>query len=283
MALGRPQKLLSKESNVGLFGEDGRRVPGQNHRVFSRTPSYYYRLEHQRTDYSAVYDRIKAANLLGSDFGVNDFQRQAEVLLEIIRADADFSGLLNGVHLPFIVDSAANSGDIGANLETRLLPGYQSSFGQRFPEAHFKAVLQSDSKLADRISYAEHSRYGDFASAVSSRPVVGWYFPQALQEFDIQSQRNQMRDLPCPEHFSVCLAGGIDICAALTGTPDLLINQKAYPPILCMSAYEHVDPRMVLIMKSYGPHMEFWCLTQMLTSSVTQVSEQWSGGLTIFC
>jgi hypothetical protein len=44
----------------------------------------------------------------------------------------------------------------------------------------------------------------------------------------------------------------------------------------------HDDPRLVLLLKSYGPHLEFWCMTQMLTKDVTQVSEQWSGGISIF-
>ena len=80
----------------------------------------------------------------------------------------------------------------------------------------------------------------------------------------------------------VCLSGGKDICAALIGSPDLLINEENYAPIICMSSYVHSDSRLVLVLKSYGPHMEFWCMTQMLAKNTTQVSEQWSGGLTIF-
>ena len=39
---------------------------------------------------------------------------------------------------------------------------------------------------------------------------------------------------------------------------------------------------MVMLFKSYGPHLEFWLMSQMLTPNETQVSEQWSGGVTIF-
>jgi hypothetical protein len=49
-----------------------------------------------------------------------------------------------------------------------------------------------------------------------------------------------------------------------------------------MSSYEHADPRMVLLLKAYGPHLEFWCMTQMLSRNITQVSEQWAGGLSIY-
>jgi hypothetical protein len=74
----------------------------------------------------------------------------------------------------------------------------------------------------------------------------------------------------------------MDICSALIGSPDLLISDEYYAPVLCLSSYVHQDKRLVLLMKAYGPHMEFWCMTQMLTKDTTQVSEQWAGGLTIY-
>jgi hypothetical protein len=64
--------------------------------------------------------------------------------------------------------------------------------------------------------------------------------------------------------------------------PDMLINSDYYSPILCLSSYIHSDERMILLYKSYGPHLEFWCMTQMLTPNTKQVSEQWTGGITIF-
>jgi hypothetical protein len=91
-----------------------------------------------------------------------------------------------------------------------------------------------------------------------------------------------MHSLPDPAGISICLSGGVDICAALTGTPELLFNENFYTPIPTMAAYVHSDERLVLLLKAYGPHMEFWCMTQMLTKNVTQVSEQWTGGLTIY-
>ena len=91
-----------------------------------------------------------------------------------------------------------------------------------------------------------------------------------------------MIDLPNLVGANLCLSGGIDIVSAMTGFPALLVNEDEYPPVLCLSAYCHQDPRMILVLKSYGPHLEFWCMTQMLSEGVTQVSEQWAGGLTIF-
>jgi hypothetical protein len=91
-----------------------------------------------------------------------------------------------------------------------------------------------------------------------------------------------MKELPHPGEFNVCLSGAKDVTAAIVGSPELLISGEFYTPILCMSSYVHSDPRLVLLIKSYGPHLEFWCMSQMLTKEITQVSEQWSGGLSIF-
>ena len=109
-----------------------------------------------------------------------------------------------------------------------------------------------------------NSRYEEFVNKSTVNTVVGWYFPQALQEFDIASQRSQMKELPQPSEFGVCLSGAKDIASALVGTPELLISSEFYTPILCLSSYVHADPRLVLLLKAYGPHMEFWCMSQML-------------------
>jgi hypothetical protein len=49
-----------------------------------------------------------------------------------------------------------------------------------------------------------------------------------------------------------------------------------------MAAYVHSEKRLALLLKAYGPHMEFWCMTQMLTPDVTKVFEQWLGGLIVY-
>lgn len=266
-----------------FFDDHGRRVPGEDARVFGSTPSFYYRLNQPTIDYASLLERSKQFNSVPEDVTASAFKSQAETLLEKIQGDAAYANLLKGVKVPFITGRKASGADLGEELESSLLPSLKASFNARFPEAHFKAVLQSNSELPGNISLDPASRYQTLMSAVDAGVVVGWYFPQALQEFDTQSQRSQMTSLPALAGANVCLSGGIDICAAVTGVPDLLISDQFYTPILCMSAYVHRDPRLVLLLKAYGPHMEFWCMTQMLTRDMTQVSEQWAGGITVFC
>ena len=190
--------------------------------------------------------------------------------------------MLNGPHIPFICDVESEISDLGENLEKKLLPNLHDSFVDKFPEHHFKSINQADSSLKGKIKLDPTSHYDNFLQSAQKTPVVGWYFPQALQEFDIASQRNQINQLPDITDASFCLSGALDVCSALIGTPELLIDSESYAPILCLSSYVHEDPRLVLLLKSYGSHMEFWCMSQMLMNGVTQVSEQWSGGITIF-
>jgi len=80
----------------------------------------------------------------------------------------------------------------------------------------------------------------------------------------------------------MCLSGPLEIFSAIIGKPDLLANEEGYSPILCMASVAHTDTRLALVLKAYGPHLEFWCLTQMLTPNLKQVSEQWAGGITVY-
>ena len=89
-------------------------------------------------------------------------------------------------------------------------------------------------------------------------------------------------DLPDLDDLDVCLSGPFEMVYSLIAQPKLLFSEENYSPILCASALLHSDPRMVMMFKSYGPHLEFWLMTQMLTPTKTQVSEQWAGGITIF-
>lgn len=264
------------------FDDHGRRIPGEDARVFGVAPSFYYQLNQPEIDYELIFNRIKQFSFQPVTTTPTAFKTEAEALLDKIKDSQPHSGLLNGIKVPFVIGKKDRSLDLGEELESDLLPSLQKSFNAQFPDSHFKALLQSNSELRGNITLDSGSRYQELISATESGAVVGWYFPQALQEFDVRSQRDQMASLPGIEGAKICLSGGMDICAAVSGVPNLLISDEFYTPILCMSAYTHADPRLVLLLKAYGPHMEFWCMTQMLTRDTTQVSEQWAGGITVY-
>lgn len=267
---------------MSYFNSIGRCIPASGARVFGENPSQYYVIAPPKNDLSSILDRAKEYELIKTNVPLHKFESRINKLKEIIQNDKNYQGILNGICLPFIYHDPAPVEDFGDHLENFLLSKLNKAFTEQFPKSHFKAVLQGNATLKGQISLAKESGYAALVQSSKLTPVVGLYFPQALQEYDIRSQREQLGILPPMIGAQRCLSGGIDICAALIGQPELLIHQENYSPILCLSAYEHKDPRLTLMIKSYGPHLEFWCMTQMMTHSVTQVSEQWSGGLSIF-
>jgi hypothetical protein len=267
---------------MSYFDENGRCIPNEKMRVFGVKPSNYYKIKKKSINYREIFERSKRFGVIEDEIDVEEFEEKAKKLLHMIGADPVFENLLKGAHVPFIYKEVNAEEDLGENLERNHLQRLRDSFCDKYPNSHFKAVLQSDSKLTGNITLEAGVGYEKFLDQAKIQPTIGWFFPQVFQEYDVRSQREMSKELTKLNGLDCCLSGGKDICAALIGSPDLLINSDSYAPIICMSSYVHSDSRLVLILKSYGPHMEFWCLTQMLTKNITQVSEQWTGGLTIF-
>ncbi len=63
----------------------------------------------------------------------------------------------------------------------------------------------------------------------AGRPVLG-YLPVSLLEPLLQTALGQMAIFSA----GFLLAGGHDLCAAMIGSPELLLRQDGYPPLLWM-------------------------------------------------
>ncbi len=217
---------------MAYFNEHGRCIPYSGARVFSNEPSYYYQLKQPEINYQLIYDRCSKFSDQQLQTDHKAFASKAKSVVEKIKADSNYANLLNGVHIPFIFKRAPNETDLGEVLQSSLLLNLKKSFNEVYPEAHFKAVLQSNSELKNNITIAPGSNYDELLASSKSAELVGWYFPQALQEFDVESQHKQFIALPKLNDAKICLSGGFDICSALIGSPELLINEESYAPIL---------------------------------------------------
>lgn len=269
-----------EKNQTSLFDNNGRRFPFEGMRVFNEISLSYYKIDKSSFNYGTILSNSKNFSGVDASISLEAFKKVCSDLKIKVQDEPLLKSLFDGVHVPFICPKATLLDDLGKELEKITLPSVASSFKASFPNLHCKATLQGSSKLEGELSVAKDSRYESFIDAHKSGVVAGWYFPQALQEYDIESQQNQMQTLPL--HENLVLSGGLDTAAALIGSPDLLVNENDYPPILCLSALKHVDERLMLCFKAYGQHLEFWCMSQMLAPGITQVSEQWSGGLTLF-
>lgn len=263
-------------SNVTLFDKNGWRLPNDNYQTFSDNPKWFFKLG----DYSKNnLDQLSLIEKYTSFSRKNDASIALEKILVDLKSNKNLENLINGPKVPFALPKI-NIDDIGEFIEDILLKNVSKSFRDQFPDSHFKAVIQDKTSLKGRLSVTENSGYDIFLETLKNDDICGYYFPQALQEYSVDSQIEQMRDLGSEEN--ICLSGPIEAATSLVGTPSLLINFESYSPVLCLSAVKHIDPRLICCFKSYGLHLEFWCLSQMLTKTTKQVSEQWSGGLTLF-
>lgn len=267
-------------NSQNYFDQFGRRIPFEGMRVFNKVSRQYYKLKNPIIDYANILTQSQSYGCVDKNIDTKLFKYKCDYLREDIISSSEIGGIFNGIHVPFICANNSSEIDVGEEMEDTYLPAVGKSFKSYDKENHFKVILQGGTHLPGNINIDERSNYQNFINARKKSTLVGWYFPQALQEFDIESQRAQMSSLH--KYNNLCLSGGFDIAAALIGTPGLLINSDGYPPILCLSAFQYSDKRLMLSFKSYGPHLEFWCMSQMLFPDVTQVSEQWSGGLTVF-
>jgi len=263
-----------------LFNEYGRRIPFNGMRVFNNVSRRYYQLNQPDIEFDIVLSRISEHAKVDKIISSKTFESVCLDLKQMVKDDTYIKDIFNGVHVPFVCPRITNNMDLGEEFEKQSLAAVCSSFTKAFPQYHFKITVQGDLPLSTNLSLAKKSQYEQFLQARREGVVVGWYFPSALQEYDVTSQRNQMDTLPLPE--TLVLSGGFDVAAALVGSPDLLMNQQTYPPVLCLSAFQHIDERLMLCFKAYGQSLEFWCMSQMLSPTMTQVSEQWAGGLTLF-
>ena len=263
-----------------LFDQQGRRIPFDGMRVFNEVSLWYYKIKQPQNNFEDILSRSKEYSGIDSTITAKSLESICMRLKQKAMSEPLIEGLFKGVHVPFICPQSSGETDLGIEIEKIALPSVAASFKAAFSDLHFKATLQGSSKLSNELSVAFSSRYEKFLELHRKGTIAGWYFPQALQEYDIASQRKQMDSLPLPN--DLVLSGGVDTASVLVGSPGLLINKEDYPPVLCVSALKHSDERLMLCFKAYGHHLEFWCISQMLTPEIKQVSEQWSGGLTLF-
>jgi len=260
----------------------GRVIPSKQCRVFSQTPKPFYKLNNVTIDYRTQHNKAVSAGLTDAKNDISEIEAKLEFIKNQIINSQAYKNLFNATAIPFCLSVPNNGPDFGTELEDHWLPLLKTEFEKQGNGAYFRATLQGNIPLSENIKPVEGSGYAKFLEQTSNSTIVGYYFPTALQEFDIDSQRKRVMDLPKLEKLGLCLSGPFEIIYSLICYPKLLFDKQNYSPILCASSLEHKDPRMVMLLKSYGPHLEFWLMSQMLTPETTQVSEQWSGGITIY-
>ncbi|KGG00303.1 MULTISPECIES: hypothetical protein [Prochlorococcus] len=259
-----------------IFDNNGWRLPNGIYETFSDQPKWFFKLGEDLPEDKLAIDRIdKYKNINRKNDALEGLSR----LNNKINNNIFIKNINNGIKVPFVIKKI-DVDDIGKFLEEILLEKVSKSFTDFFPESHFKAVIQDKTDLINKLSPSVNSGYKEFLNKLSKSDICGYYFPQVLQEYSVDSQILQMKEIN--KVPNLCLSGPLEVATSLIGTPNLLISKTHYSPVLCLSGVTHIDERLICCFKSYGRHLEFWCLSQMLSKNKKQVSEQWSGGLSVF-
>lgn len=249
-----------------LFDDYGRCIPaadlaGAVHHKTRR----YFTLTQPEIDYAAIHARIQH---LGADITVTAFQQRAEAILQGLRQHADAAAITNGVGVPFFLPKASYA-DYGEALERDYLPAVQQAFADKLPQYDF--TNHHKDGLAGKLSIAPGSRHAQLLEAMRHEVVVGYFFP-CLTEYAVPAAVEQVGHLPA----QFLMAGGFDTCAAIMGSPDLLLRRDGYPPVLWLGAMLAESTKVGYHFEAYGYNLTFNRRVHF-----DQVAESWASGLVV--
>ncbi|MFH0814806.1 MAG: hypothetical protein V1902_01810 [Candidatus Falkowbacteria bacterium] len=231
VALREPQgdkthEVVIEPTPTLVYDKNGRRIPPQGMKSSVCDANYGYcptRLE--QLPFGA---KLKLAQEVFNDksltfVSVEQFFERINALVMKIEADETIKNVLKGAWYPFVIPgglgvTAANYGD---KMDKVLLSAVARAYTKAFPNRPFHNNLNG--QLSGEVTIWQGSRHERVLEAASKEPVVGIYFPTALQGYSINADREQMATLP--EMFM--LAGGLDtMCAMSMYAAELLRDNK---------------------------------------------------------
>ncbi|MFA5954299.1 MAG: hypothetical protein WC817_02060 [Patescibacteria group bacterium] len=195
-----------REQEAIFFNEDnGQRLVSTRIKAAVCAPDFTYNPDQAACDYTAPWGRLSSTfegeSLLA--LGEAGFKCKSEALLAQIASTPSIANILKAVHLPIVIPQFDVS-DYGRALKETFLPAVGRSYETRFPARKFCQNIEGD--LIEQVSIVEGSRHERLVERMRGGPVVGIYFPNPLQGWSINAQREQMEDL----YEGFLLTGGVD-------------------------------------------------------------------------
>lgn len=256
------------EKSLSLFDEYGRCIPSDLKAEVHRNTRRYFAVVQPKFEYSEIYARLQKYLGISDDISAADFEGRAEAILQNLKSNPRTKAITDGVHIPFILPKATYA-DYGAAIETTYLESVKSSFDNMFPQYNF--VNHHKDGLAGKLSVVPESRHDRLVEAMQKDQVVGVFFP-CITEYSVPAAIEQIEKLP----EQCLLAGGFDTCAALVGTPDLLLRTDGYPPLLWLGALKGEKEQVGYHFEAYGYNLTF-----NRKPHFNQVAEYWANGLVV--
>ena len=254
-----------------LFDPHGRRVVADLSAPAHRTVRRRFICVQPSIDYGRIHSRISRHLDCVGAIAPMEFRARVERILSKIADDERCAALTNAVAVPFFLPRTLGSAsaDMGAALEARYLPALERSFTEAFPGRTF--VNHHKPSLAGKLSVAPGSRHDRLLAAMDTDVVVGVVFV-SLTEFSIPAAIEQMADLPP----GILLSGGVDLSAALVGSPDLLLRTDGYPPLIWLAGLQTEPTTAGFYFEAYG-----YDLTFNRRVHFSMAAEYWACALTV--
>lgn len=163
--------------------------------------------------------RLKMFTMCGEDrfLSAAEFARRACSLNKQLRKSRKLSPLMQGVHLPICLPQLNTWQDYGRALSSMFFRAVQRSFIRTFKERQL-FNNESSEPFYEQLAIVPESRHQYLFDRMKQGPVVGIYFPEAMQGFSVRAAREHMDHLP----DNVLLGGGLDVATALVMYPDVL-------------------------------------------------------------
>lgn len=259
--------MTLETSATDFFDEFGRCIPKTGLPVHA-TSRRYFKCDKPRTDRKEAYARIKRHLGPGLEISERHFCDALDRITQQLRDDPTTRNMLNGVGVPFVIPSMLVT-EIGTLLEEKFIPALANAYESKFPAYRFNNHAVTG--LAGNLSVLEGSRHERLIDAMSKKDVVGMYFP-SLTEYSIPACIEQLKALP----DYLMLSGGFDTCAALTGTPEVLMRKEGYPPLLWLGGLAGEKPGIGYHFEAYGYNLTF-----NRRAHLNATAEYWWNGLTV--
>ena len=228
--------IVPQEVRKTLFTRRGFRIQ-RDIESKTRDPHRNYCLEQPTfgggRGYVAAADRFQDAtgNLPARIFGgfnISQFCKEAERLVCLLGQNAQTKNILNGVWLPICLPKLELE-DIREATGFYIQAVIQA-YKNAFPNRKFRNRLDRD---ADVCLWPETGQE-ELIKLMRQGPVIGLYFPSALQGFSVHAQIEQMEDLPQGFYLSgldtfIAMAMYIETMARDYHTPNMNLSGLYIP------------------------------------------------------
>ena len=252
-----------------FFDKHGRRIPkGLKANACDANANRNFRLDQpklgEEVDFANRITRLHGCLDVNTGVTAEQFKVETERLLAIIRDNTQVANITNGVWLPVVLPKLITD-DLGAELGLYLEAvgnSYTKTFSDRKFYNHCKGTLGGN------VSIIDGSRYDQLIERMKQGPVIGIHFPNPLQGFSINAQREQMSTLP--EGF---ILSGLDTAIAMVMYPDILAC-KYNTPGLDLPALQWQSVDYSLNFWAYDVELGF-----VHTDDLAFAADDYSGGL----